>query len=114
MVLVESGLNTEQVSLIRPIYIRKCILVLKQVILITEHCTAKQKYPDTKHVMLHFLYECIGNHLACSFALVIPRSKTDENMSKELVSLTCLAITTSVSNGEGLKNYLYKKCILHW
>ena len=34
MVLVEGGLNSEQVSLMRPIYTEKCILVLKQVILI--------------------------------------------------------------------------------
>ena len=34
MVLVESGLNNEQVSLMRPIYIENCISVLKQVILI--------------------------------------------------------------------------------
>ena len=34
MVLAESGLNTEQVSLMMPIYIEKCILVLKQVVLI--------------------------------------------------------------------------------
>ena len=34
LVYVECGHNTEQVSLIRPIYIEKCILVLKQVVLI--------------------------------------------------------------------------------
>ena len=34
MVLVESGLNSEQVSLMSVIYIEKCILVLKQVVLI--------------------------------------------------------------------------------
>ena len=33
-VLVKSGLNSEQVSLMRPIYIEKCILVKKQVVLI--------------------------------------------------------------------------------
>ena len=32
MVLVESGLNSEQVSLMRPFYIEKCILVQKQVV----------------------------------------------------------------------------------
>ena len=32
MVIVENGLNTsEQVSLMRPIYIEECILLLKQV-----------------------------------------------------------------------------------
>ena len=35
MILVESGLNGEQVSLMKPIYIETCILVLKQVVLIT-------------------------------------------------------------------------------
>ena len=34
LVLVESGLNSEQVSLMRAIYFGKCILVLKQVVLI--------------------------------------------------------------------------------
>ena len=34
MVLEESGLISVQVSLMRPIYIEKCILVLKQVVLI--------------------------------------------------------------------------------
>ena len=34
MVLVECDLNSEQVSLMRPIYIKKYILVLKQVVLI--------------------------------------------------------------------------------
>ena len=34
MVLVESGLNSEQVSLTKPIYIEKWILVMKQVVLI--------------------------------------------------------------------------------
>ena len=34
MALVESGLNSEQVSLKTPIYIEKCISVLKQVVLI--------------------------------------------------------------------------------
>ena len=34
MVPVKSGLDSEQVSLLRPIYIEKCILVLKQVVLI--------------------------------------------------------------------------------
>ena len=34
MVLLESGLNSEKVSLITPIYIVNCILVLKQVVLI--------------------------------------------------------------------------------
>ena len=34
IVLVESGLNSDQVSLTRPIYIEKCILVQKQVVLI--------------------------------------------------------------------------------
>ena len=32
-VLVENGHNSEQVSLMRPIYIENCILVLKQVVL---------------------------------------------------------------------------------
>ena len=34
MVIVESGLNSEQVPLTRPTYTEKCILVLKQVVLI--------------------------------------------------------------------------------
>ena len=34
MVPVESGLNSEQVPLMRPIYIENCILVLKKVALI--------------------------------------------------------------------------------
>ena len=34
MVLVESGLNSGQVSLMRQLYIKKCFLVLKQVVLI--------------------------------------------------------------------------------
>ena len=34
MVLVRNGLNSEQVLLMRPIYIENCILVLKQVVLI--------------------------------------------------------------------------------
>ena len=34
VVLSESGLNSDQVSLMRPIYIEKSILVLKQVVLI--------------------------------------------------------------------------------
>ena len=34
LVLVESGLNSEQASLMRPIYIENFILVLKQVVLI--------------------------------------------------------------------------------
>ena len=34
MVLVQSGLNNEQVSLVKPIYIEKYILVLKQVVLL--------------------------------------------------------------------------------
>ena len=34
MVLAENGLNSEQVSLMRPNYIKKYILVLKQVVLI--------------------------------------------------------------------------------
>ena len=33
LVLVESGLNSDQVSLMRPVYIEKCILVLKEVVL---------------------------------------------------------------------------------
>ena len=35
MELIKSGLNGEQVSLMRPIYTEKCILVLKHVVLIT-------------------------------------------------------------------------------
>ena len=35
MVLVESGLNSEHVSLMRPICIENCISVLKQVVLIS-------------------------------------------------------------------------------
>ena len=31
---VEGGLNSQQVSLMRPVYIEKCILVLKLVVLI--------------------------------------------------------------------------------
>ena len=34
IVLAESGLNSEQVSLMRPIYIEKCISILKQIVLI--------------------------------------------------------------------------------
>ena len=34
MVLFDSGLNSEQFSLMRPIYIENCFLVLKQVVLI--------------------------------------------------------------------------------
>ena len=34
MVLVENGLNSEQVSLMRPNYIEKCILVLERMVLI--------------------------------------------------------------------------------
>ena len=34
MVLVKSDLNSEQVSLMRPIYIEKYILVMKQVVLV--------------------------------------------------------------------------------
>ena len=34
MVLVENGLNSEEVSLMRPIYIENCILVLKEMVLI--------------------------------------------------------------------------------
>ena len=36
IVLVESGLNSEQVSLMSPIYIEKCILELKQRVFIAQ------------------------------------------------------------------------------
>ena len=36
MVLVENGLNNEQVTYMRHIYIENCILVLKQVVFIRE------------------------------------------------------------------------------
>ena len=34
MVVVENGLNSDLVTLMRPIYIEKCILILKQVVLV--------------------------------------------------------------------------------
>ena len=34
LLLIESGLNSEQVSLMKTIYIENCILVLKQVVLV--------------------------------------------------------------------------------
>ena len=36
MALVESDLSSEKVELMRPIYIAKCILLLKQVVLIVK------------------------------------------------------------------------------
>ena len=61
MTLVESGFNSEQVSLMRPFDIEKCVLVLKQVVLIARVILiSKGLYSGT------LLYN-LADYLPCSF-----------------------------------------------
>ena len=58
MVLVERVLNTEQVSLMRPIYIEKYILVLKQVVLIERMMLILSSRYNLTSLVQYLCYNC--------------------------------------------------------
>ena len=65
MVLAESGLNNENISLIRPIYIEKFFLVLQQVVLIAREVLILSGLYRRTLLYLRFLYVHVFIYYDC-------------------------------------------------
>ena len=107
MVLVERGLNSEQVSLIKPIYIENCILVLKQVVLITRVVFIAELYYNTSDIILlnWFMFKCYyGNYVYVTMASHCPRK--DKSFIHFGLHYCCLIIHMNV------KHYVFQHSII--